>query len=296
MNRKNVSDFDPKVLQIYDQYVHSSMSRRDFIDRVSSVVVGGISALTIVESLLPDYALASQVAPDDKRIIAQYWEYDSPQGHGKMKGLMAKPQSAKGKLPGVIVIHENRGLNPYIEDVVRRLGVAGYLAFAPDALTPLGGYPGSDDEGKIMQRKLDRKKVTEDFVAATKFLHDHPLCNGNVGAVGFCFGGGMANTLAVRLPFLKAAVPFYGRQPKPEDVAKIKATILVHNAELDKRVNDGWPAYEKALQANAIKYQAYMYSKANHGFHNDTTPRYDERAAKLAWDRTLAFFATHLVD
>ncbi len=290
MERKPAADYDQPLLDLYDEYAHSSMSRRTFLDRAAAMTVAGVSALALAESLLPDYALAIQVPADDSRIRAMPQTYPSPHGHGSINGLLARPATAEAKLPAVVVVHENRGLNPYIEDVARRLAVEGFLALAPDALTPLGGYPGSDDEGKIMQRKLDGKKVTEDFIAAAEFLKGHPDCNGNIGVVGFCFGGGMANTMAVRLPYLKAAVPFYGRQPESQDVAQIKAALLIHNAELDKRINAGWPAYEEALIEAGVAYQAYMYAGANHGFHNDTTPRYDPQAAELAWARTIEFF------
>ncbi len=227
----------------------------------------------------------------DPRIETSRVEYDSPQGHGQIKALLARPAGKSGKLPGVLVIHENRGLNPYIEDVARRLGAAGYLALAPDGLTPLGGYPGTDDEGRAMQRKLDGAKLLEDFVAAVKYLQSHADCTGKVGAVGFCYGGGVCNALAVRLPDLAGAAPFYGRAAAAEDVPKIKARLLLHFAGNDQRVNAAWPAYEAALKANGKQYAAYVYPETNHGFHNDTTPRYDEAAAKLAWDRTLEFFA-----
>lgn len=249
----------------------------------------------MLAALSPKYALAQQVANDDERIVVSYEIYDSPDGGGKMHGYLARPAQAGGKLPGVVVIHENRGLNPYIEDVTRRVAVAGFVAFAPDALTPLGGYPGSDDEGRALQAKRDGGEMTEDFVAAAKWLHGHELCNGRVGTVGFCFGGGMANTLAVRLPeIIRAAVPFYGGQPDAADVPKIKAAILLQFAEQDPRVNAGWPAYEAALKEAGVNYQAHHYAGTNHGFHNDTTPRYDEAAAKLAWERTIAFFKKEL--
>lgn len=294
MSRKKASDFDQGLLDLFDSYVHGGVNRREFLDRAKAFAVGGVSAAALLESLSPEYAWAQQVAPDDARLKTEYLEYDSPQGHGKVRGLMARPAEASGKLPGVVVIHENRGLNPYIEDVARRTGLAGYLALAPDGLTPLGGYPGTDDEGREMQRKLDRDKLSEDFIAAVKFLQSHPDCTGKVGCVGFCFGGGVSNMLAVRVPDLAAAVPFYGRQPADEDAPKIKAPLLLHFASLDERVNAGWPAYEIALKANGVQYTAHMYEGANHGFHNDTTPRYDEDAAKLAWQRTLDFFNENL--
>lgn len=291
MNRKTAADFPQDLLNLYDDFAHGRLDRRGFVESASRFVVGGLTGAALLQLLSPNYALAEQVAKDDARIESAYAEYDSPQGGGKMRGLLVKPAKAEGKLPGVLVIHENRGLNPYIEDVARRVAVAGFVAFAPDALTPLGGYPGNDDKGKELQAKRDPAQMTEDFIAAAKWLAAHAACNGKVGVVGFCYGGGMANTLAVRLPdLIRAAVPFYGRQPAAEDVPKIKASLLIHNAELDTRVNEGWPEYEAALKQAGVKYTAHMYPKANHGFHNDTTPRYDEAAAKLAWDRTIAFF------
>lgn len=291
MNRKTAADFPQDLLNLYDDFAHGRVDRRGFLDRASRYAVGGISAAALLEMLSPNYALAEQVAKDDARIEPAYAEYDSPKGGGKMRGLLVKPAKAEGKLPGVIVVHENRGLNPYIEDVARRVAVAGFVAFAPDALFPLGGYPGNDDKGKEMQARRDPAQMVEDFIAAAQWLAVHPACNGKVGVVGFCYGGGMANTLAVRLPdLIKAAVPFYGRQPAAEDVPKIKAALLIHNAELDTRVNEGWPAYEAALKQAGVRYTAHMYPKANHGFHNDTTPRYDDAAAKLAWERTIKFF------
>ena len=295
MQRKQASDFDQELLDLYDDYAHSRIERREFLQRATRFAVGGLTAEAILASLSPNYALADQVAKDDPRLQASYLVYDSPQGGGTMRGYLARPKEAAGKLPGVLVIHENRGLNPYIEDVTRRLGVAGFLAFAPDALTPLGGYPGDDDQGRAMQRRRDSEKMTEDFVAAARTLAAHPECSGRVGVVGFCFGGGMANTLAVRLPeTVVAAVPFYGRQPAAEDAPKIKAALLLHYAELDRRINEGWPAYEQALKDAGVTYQAHVYPGVNHGFHNDTTPRYDRAAAELAWKRTLEFFNARL--
>jgi carboxymethylenebutenolidase len=291
MKRKTASDFDPELLQLFDHYVHGRIDRREFLSNASRFATGGITAAALFESLAPNYALAEQVKKDDPRIRADYVTIDSPKGHGTIKGLLARPAEAGGKLPSVLVVHENRGLNPYIEDVARRLAVAGFLAYAPDALTSLGGYPGNDDEGRALQQKLEPQKITEDFTVAARWLHTHPESSGKVGVVGFCFGGGMANTLAVTLPdVISAAVPFYGRQPAAEDVPKIKAAILIHNASLDQRILDGAPAYEAALKAAGVKFTAHVYENANHGFHNDTTPRYDEAAAKLAWDRTIAFF------
>lgn len=290
MDRKKASDFDPALLQLFDEYVHGGLSRREFVDRASRYAVGGVTAAALVDSLSPTYAWAQQVPPDDARIRVEYVTYPSPQGHGSMRGLLARPATGDGRWPGVLVVHENRGLNPYIEDVTRRLAVAGFLAFGPDALTPVGGYPGDDDKGRELQATLDRVKVMEDFVAAAEFLKAHPQCTGRTGVVGFCFGGLVANTLAVRLPDLAAAVPFYGSQAPAADVPKIRAKLLIHYASNDERVNAGWPAYEAALKAHGVSYETHFYPDTNHGFHNDTTPRYDEAAAKLAWQRTLDFF------
>jgi carboxymethylenebutenolidase len=294
MQRKKASDFDPGVLELFDRYVHGGIDRREFLDRAKRYAVGGVTAAALLESLSPKYAEAQQVAPDDDRLKTGYVEYDSPKGYGKVKALLARPAKAVGKLPGVVVIHENRGLNPYIEDVARRAALAGYLALAPDGLTSLGGYPGTDDEGRTLQRQLDRDKLLEDFVAGVRFLQSHPDCTGRVGCVGFCYGGSVSNKLAVRVPDLAASVPFYGGQAPVEDVPKIQAPLLLHYAGNDERVNAGWPAYEAALKANGVRYTAYVYEGTNHGFHNDTTPRYDEEAASLAWERTLAFFEEHL--
>ena len=290
MGRLKATDFHPRVLELFDQYVHGGLSRRDFLDRATPLAVGGVGAA----ALLADYALAQQVPEGDSRIETSRVEYSSPKGHGTIKGYMARPAGKSGKLPGVVVIHENRGLNPYIEDVARRLGAEGFLALAPDGLTPLGGYPGTDDEGRDMQRKLDGAKLFEDFAAAVKHLQNHDDCTGKVGSVGFCYGGGVCNGLAARLPDLAASVPFYGRQVPAEDVPSIQAPLQIHYGELDERVNAGWPDYEAALKANGKSYEVYFYPGANHGFHNDTTPRYDEEAAKLAQSRTVAFFKKHL--
>jgi len=294
MDRKIASDFDQELLDLYDDYAHSRIDRRQFIDGVSKFAVGGLTVAALMGSLLPNYALASQVAEDDARIKTSTIEYESPEGHGKIKAYLAQPANAAGKVPGVVVVHENRGLNPYIADVARRLATSGFMALAPDGLTPLGGYPGNDDEGREMQRKLDGKKLVEDFIAAFEWLKVNPGCTGKVGAVGFCFGGFVVNAMAVRLPDLAAAVPFYGRQPAAADVPKIKAPLLIQYAGLDTRINDGWPDYEAALKANDKTYTAYTYPDVNHGFHNDTTPRYDAAAATLAWDRTIAFFKEKL--
>ena len=291
--RLNASDFPPEVLSLFDKYVHGFIDRRAFLEGAAKFAVAGMTAKGFLEALSPRYAWARQVDPDDPRIQARYVEYESPDGHGTMRGYMVSPANGAPK-GAVLVIHENRGLNPYIEDVVRRFGAADFLAFGPDALTPLGGYPGNDDEGREMQRQLDGAKVTEDFVAAAGFLREHDESTGRVGAVGFCFGGGMVNTLAVRLPWLAAGAPFYGRAADPADVPSIEAPLLIHYAGLDERVNAGWPAFQEALDANGKTYTMHMYEGANHGFHNDTTPRYDEAAAMLAQERTMAFFNEHL--
>jgi len=294
MERKKASDFPPAVLKLFDGYIHGMISRRDFLDRAARYAVGGFTAAAMLESLTPNYALAQQVPKDDARIKAEYLTYDSPQGSGKMRGYFVRPSSATGKLPGVVVYHENRGLNPYIEDVARRLAVENFVAFAPDALAPVGGYPGDEEKAAQLFRQLDAKKRTEDLIAAAEFLKSRPECTGKIGAVGFCYGGDIVNILATRMPDLGAAVPFCGLQPSAADTAKIKAPLLIHYAELDQRIDAGWPAFEAALKANGVKYQMFMYAGANHGFHNDTTPRYDEAAAKLAWSRTIAFFKENL--
>ena len=297
MERMKASDFPPELLDDLDLYVHGNMDRRTFIDRCSQYVVGGLTATALFEALAPNYAWAEQVAKDDKRITAGYETVPSPDGNGSIKGYLVRPAkaSAKDKVPVVLVVHENRGLNPYIEDVARRLGTENFMAFAPDGLTSVGGYPGNNEEGGALFQKVDRAKMTEDFVAAAKWLRARPESTGKLGVVGFCFGGGIANTLAVRMgEGLSAAVPFYGSAPPAEDVPKIKAAVLVHHGELDKRLVDGWPAYEAALKAAGVRYEGYVYPGANHGFHNDTTPRYDEAAAKLAWERTVGWFNKYL--
>jgi len=294
MKRMKAGDFPQEVLDIFDHYVHGEIGRRrEFLDR-AKFAIGGTSAAAMLGALRPNYAWAQQVRKDDARIHAEYLTYPSPNGSGTMRGYFVRPGNAGGKLPGVVVIHENRGLNPYIEDVARRLAVANYVAFAPDALTPLGGYPGDDEKAAALFAKLDPGKRTEDLMAAVPFLKSRPECNGRVGAVGFCFGGTVVNQMAVRFPDLGAAVPFYGTQPSAADTAKIKAPLLIHYAGLDERVDAGWPAWKEALDRNHVRYQEYTYPNVNHGFHNDTTPRYEEQAAKLAWSRTLAFFDQHL--
>jgi len=294
MERKKASDYPQEVLDLFDGYVHGRMNRRDFLDRAAKYAVGGMTAAAMLDSLRPNFAWAQQVAKDDARIRVEYVDYPSPQGSDKMRGYFARPAKAAGKLPGVLVIHENRGLNPYIEDVARRLAVEGYVAFAPDALTPVGGYPGDEDKARELFAKQDGKKRIEDLVAGAGVLKARPESSGKIGTVGFCFGGGICNLLAVRLPDLAASVPFYGVQVPATDVPNIKAPLLIHYAENDERINAGWPAYEAALKANGVKYQTHFYPGTQHGFHNDTTPRYDEAAAKLAWSRTLAFFKERL--
>jgi carboxymethylenebutenolidase len=294
MSRLNAGDFDQRLLDLYDRYAHNLISRREFLEKAGKFSVAGVTAAALLETLSPLYALAQQIDPKDSRIKADYVEYASPKGHGKIRAYLARPTGVGGKLAGVVVVHENRGLNPYIEDVARRLAVAGFTALAPDGLTPLGGYPGNDDAGREMQRKLDEAKLLEDFVAAFDYLKVHPGGTGKVGVVGFCYGGSVANQMAVRLPDLAAAVPFYGSQPPTQDVPKIKAALLLHYAALDERVNQGWPAYEQALKAHGKRYTAHTYPNVNHGFHNDTTPRYDQAAAELAWRRTTDFFKAHL--
>jgi carboxymethylenebutenolidase len=290
MERKKASDFPPEVLKLFDGYVHGALSRRDFLDRAAKFAVGSFTAAAMLESLKPNFAFAQQVAKDDSRIKTEYATYQSPQGSGTMRGYFAAPAKASGKLPAIVVIHENRGLNPYIEDVTRRLAVANFVAFAPDALTPLGGYPGNEEQALKLFSTLDPTKRNEDLMTAASYVKSRPESSGKLGAVGFCFGGTTVNTMAARMPDLAAAVPFYGGQPSAADTAKIKAPLLIHYAGLDERVNAGWPAFETALKANGVRYEMHMYANTNHGFHNDTTPRYDEGAAKMAWQRTLDFF------
>ena len=292
--RARAQEFDQELLNLFDRYVHGDIDRRGFLDSAAKFAVGGLTAAALLDMLAPNYAWAEQIKADDPRITAEYIEYDSPNGHGKIKGLLTRPAGATGKIPAVVVVHENRGLNPYIEDVARRVAVAGFMALAPDGLTPLGGYPGTDEEGREMQRKLDGGKLREDFFAAYEHLKGHEGSTGKIGVVGFCYGGGICNAMAVRYPDLAASVPFYGRQAAAEDVPKIQAPLMIHYAGLDERINKGWPEYEAALMANGKAYSVHVYPGVNHGFHNDTTPRYDEAAANLAWDRTIAFFNEHL--
>jgi len=290
MERKTANDFDPDLLILFDAYVHGAIDRRGFLDKAKRFAVGGVTATMLLDSLNPNFVAAQQVTPDDKRLKTESLDYDSPNGNGKMRGYLVQPAARKEKLPGVLVVHENRGLNPHIEDIARRLGLENFVAFAPDALTPLGGYPGNEDKARELFPKLDQAKTREDFVTAYNVLKARPECNGRVGVVGFCYGGGIANMLATRVPDLGAAAPFYGRQPAAADVPKIKAPLLIHYAENDQGVNAGWPEYEAALKASNIKYTAHIYPGTQHGFNNDTTPRYDEKSAKLAWQRTVDFF------
>jgi carboxymethylenebutenolidase len=283
-------DIKQEVFDLYDDYAHNRLERRDFINRLSAYAVGGITVTSLMSFLMPDYQGTIQVGADDPRVKSEYVNYASPKGGGTIKSLLATPDNINGKVGGIVVVHENRGLNPYIEDVTRRAAVAGFIAIGPDALTPLGGYPGNDDKGRELQSKRDRNEMLEDFIAAAEYLKTNKNCNGKIGVVGFCFGGWIANMMAVRVPTLSAAVPFYGAQPAKEDVPKINAPLLIHYGELDTRVNEGWPAYEAALKENKKEYQAFIYPNANHGFHNDSTPRFDKAAAELAWKRTIDFF------
>jgi carboxymethylenebutenolidase len=295
MKRKQAHDFPQELLDIFDLFVHGDIDRRQFLDRAKKFAVGGVTAAALLETLSPNFAWAQQTAADDSRIATSRVTVPSSEGNGTIEGYLVRPANLSGKAPGVLVVHENRGLNPYIEDVARRLGTEGYVTFAPDGLTSVGGYPGDEDEGRRLFREVDRQKMANDFVAGAYWLKSRSDCTGSIGVVGFCFGGSVSNNLAVRLGAdLSAAVPFYGSQPAAEDVAKIEAPLLIQYASLDQRINARWPEYQTALDANNVDYTMHMYEGANHGFHNDTTPRYDEGAAKLAWDRTLAFFAEHL--
>jgi len=295
MPRLTPRDFDPEVMRLFDHYVHGRIDRRGFLDGASRYASAGMTAAMLLEALNPRFALAQQVKPDDTRLTARYIEIDSPAGYGKVRGYLVKPKDAPAKLPAVLVVHENRGLNPYIEDVTRRLALENFVAFAPDALFPLGGYPGDEDKARTAFARLDQAKTREDFIAAADWLRLQPDLSGRVGVVGFCYGGAMSNLLAVRLPWLAAAVSFYGgSQPSASDAAKIKAAVMIHNAETDEWVNAGAKAYERALKAAGVRHEAFAYPGTHHGFHNDTTPRYNETAAKLAWQRTVSFFNRNL--
>ena len=294
MNRLTAKDFAPELLELYDGYVHGRISRRQFLERAGQLALGGMTAVGVLAALSPNYALAEQVKFTDPDIVAEYIEYSSPKGHGQVRGYLVRPAKVEGKVPAVVVVHENRGLNPYIEDVARRLAKAGYLALAPDGLSPVGGYPGNDEKGRELQKQVDPEKLMNDFFAAIEFLLKHERSTGKVGITGFCYGGGVSNAAAVAYPELAAAVPFYGRQAKPEDVGRIHAPLLFHFAEKDDMVNATWPAYEVALKKAGKTYEAHVYPGTGHGFHNDSTPRYDEAAANLAWERTLAWFERYL--
>lgn len=296
MTRMTARDFPPEVLELYDFYAHGRITKREFLDRASRFAAGGVTALMLLGMLSPNYALAQQVAPDDAAIRAEDITFPSPNGHGEVRGYLVRPADATGPLPAIVVVHENRGLNPYIADVTRRLAKAGFMALAPDGLTSVGGYPGNDDKGRELQSTVDPEKLMNDFFAAVEFLLQDSRSTGRVGIIGFCYGGGVANAAAVAYPELAAAVAFYGRQPDSADVPKIKGAVQLHYGGLDERVNAGWPAYETALKAAGTRYESYVYVGANHGFHNDTTPRFDQAAADLAWQRTLDFFTATLTE
>lgn len=294
MTRMTAKDFDQGLLELYDFYAHGKITKREFLEGAGKFAVGGVTALALLEMLSPNYALAEQVGFNDPQIVGEYITYPSPNGHGEVRGYLVRPAGVEGKLPSVVVVHENRGLNPYIEDVARRLAKDGFMALAPDGLTSVGGYPGNDAKGRDLQQTVDAEKLMNDFFAAVEFLLAHDGSTGRVGITGFCYGGGVANAAAVAYPELGGAVPFYGRQPAAGDVPKIKCPLLIHYAGLDERINAGWPEYEAALKAAGTRYEAFIYPDVNHGFHNDSTPRYDEAAADLAWSRTIAFFKTNL--
>lgn len=293
--RMTAKDFDQELLELYDFYAHGQITKREFLDRAGKFAVGGLTAAALLGMLSPNYALAQQVNFNDPDITPEYITYPSPNGHGDVRGYLVKPANLTGPAPAVVVIHENRGLNPYIEDVARRVAKAGFIALAPDGLSSVGGYPGNDAEGRELQRTVDGEKLMNDFFAAYEFMAAHSDTTGKVGCVGFCYGGGVCNAMAVAYPELGASVPFYGRQARAEDVPKIQAPLLLQYAELDERINEGWPAYEAALKEHGKTHTAHIYPGVNHGFHNDSTPRYDETAAELAWDRTITFFNQHLV-
>ena len=294
MKKLTKEDINQAVFDLYDDYAHNKIGRRQFVEKLSLYAIGGITVASLLSFMTPNYIDSLLVKPDDARLDSKYITYPSPKGGGTIKGLLSMPDNTIGKLPGIIVVHENRGLNPYIEDVGRRAAIEGFITLAPDALSPLGGYPGNDDDGRELQKKRDRNEMLEDFIAAFHYLSTHEHCDGNIGVVGFCFGGWIANMMAVKLPTLKAAVPFYGGQPTDEEAAHIKTPLQLHYAGLDTRVNEGWAAYQTVLKANKVAYAAHFYPEVNHGFHNNTTPRYDDKAATLAWERTMAFFKAHL--
>ena len=294
MKKLKKEDIKKEIFDLYDDYAHNKIDRRKFVEKLSLYAVGGLTVSGLLSFITPNYLDNLVIKPNDERLESEYINYESPKGGGTIKGLLSKPENAKEKLSGIIVVHENRGLNPYIEDVGRRAALEGFITLAPDALSPLGGYPGNDDDGRALQRQRDKNEMLEDFIAAYSYLLSHEDCNGKIGVVGFCFGGWISNMLAVKLPTLLAAVPFYGGQPSSEETAHIKASLLLQYAGLDARVNEGWPDYEAALKENNIEYNAYFYPEVNHGFHNNSTPRYDEKAATLAWERTISFFKEKL--
>lgn len=295
MEKLKKEDINQDVFDLYDDYAHNKLDRRQFVEKLSLYAIGGITMTSLLSFIMPNYVDSILIKPNDLRLKSDYIEYNSPKGGGTIRGLLSKPSNKKTKFPGIIVVHENRGLNPYIEDVGRRTAIEGFITLAPDALSPLGGYSGNDDEGRTMQQKRDKFEILEDFIAAYNYLKNHKNCNGKIGVVGFCFGGWISNMMAVHLPELGAAVPYYGGQPNEEETSKIKAPLLIHYAELDKRVNEGWPNFEKALKKDNKEYIVHFYAEVNHGFHNNTTPRYDEAAATLSWTRTLHFFKNKLV-
>lgn len=295
MNRMTAKDFDQELLELYDYYAHGMITKREFLDRAGKFAVGGVTAIGLLQMLSPNYAMAQQVNFNDETILPEYITYDSPNGNGEVRGYLVRPAGVEGPLPAVLVVHENRGLNPYIEDVARRVAKAGFMALAPDGLSSVGGYPGNDTEGRELQQTVDPEKLMNDFFAGAEHLMAREDSTGKVGAVGFCYGGGVCNALAVAYPELAASVPYYGRQAAVEDVPKINAPLLLQYAELDERINEGWPAYEEALKANGKTYEAYIYPGVNHGFHNDSTPRYDQAAADLSWQRTIDWFNRYLV-
>lgn len=294
MSRLTAKDFAPELLELYDYYVHGTISKREFLSRAAKFAVGGLTAASLLAMLRPNYALAQQVPPNDPDVTADYLNYPSPKGHDSVRAYLAKPVGAQGKLPGIVVVHENRGLNPYIEDVARRLAKAGFLALAPDGLTSKGGYPGDDDKGRALQQEVDPERLMNDFFAAVEYMPSIDGASGKVGIIGFCYGGGVVNAAAVAYPELSAGVSFYGRQAAAKDVPRIQAPLQLHYAGLDTRINDGWPAYKQALDAHGKTYEAFIYPDVNHGFHNDTTPRYDQQAATLAWDRSIDWFKRYV--
>jgi len=294
MKKIRKEDISQEIFDLYDEYAHSRIDRRQFLDKLSTYAIGGLTVASLLSFIMPNYQDNLQIQADDARLNTEYITYNSPKGGGEIKAQLSRPADANKKLPGIVVVHENRGLNPYIADVGRRAALAGFISIAPDALTPLGGYPGNDDEGRTLQRQRDRNEMLQDFIAAFQYLKDSPECTGNIGVVGFCFGGWISNMMAVEVSDLKAAVPFYGGQPSSDQVPKINAPLLLQYAGLDTRVNEGWPAYEEALKNNNKEYTAYIYPDVNHGFHNDSTPRYDKEAAELAWKRTIDFFKEKL--